>query len=100
MGFGIAATVNVRPKSDLTLNSPSGVYVSADGSLAFKGDSDGKKNKRGPKVPATKVFVTSGVSGRSFVKDIDKLTDEYKYVGPLTAFNVVRKDGVRPTVQF
>ncbi len=94
MGLFIGKTAQVGPKSDLTASSSPGVYISQDGSVAIKGDSDGKQKKSGaPVVPATQVQVTSATNGRTFIKDIAALKDVYRYAGRLDDFQLTRKDG-------
>lgn len=100
MGLVITKTVNVAPVSELTKNSAAGVYVAKDGSVAIKGDSDGKIKNGRPAVPAHQVMVTSGKSGRTFIKDIAKLTDAYKYVGQNRQFALTPVAGFNPTVRW
>lgn len=100
MGLCINKTASVGPKSDLTANSSPGVYVSQDGSVAVKGDSDGSQKAGHPKLPATQVQVTSATNGRTFIKDIAKLKDVYRYAGRLDQYQLTRKDGVTPRLDF
>jgi hypothetical protein len=100
MGLNIATTAAVAPKSDLTAQSQPGIYVSKDGSVAVKGDSDGSQKAGRPKLPATQVQVTSGTNGRTFVKDICKLKDAYKFAGRLEQYKLVRTDGTSPRLDF
>ena len=100
MGLRIMNTVKVAPKTELTLNSAAGIYQSKDGSVAVKGDSDGKIKGGRPAVPATHVLVTSAKSGRTFIKPIDKLTDEYKFVGRNDQFQLVPVPGFNPVVRW
>ncbi len=100
MGLNINAVATQSRPSDLTLHSQSGVYVSKDGSTAVKGDSDGSQKAGRPKLPATQVQVTSGTNGRTFIKDIAKLKDTYRFVGRLDQYKLVRNDGSTPRVDF
>lgn len=100
MGLCIQATATTKPKSDLTADSQPGVYVSEDGSVAVKGDSDGSQKAGRPKLPAKQVQVTSATNGRTFIKDIEKLKDSYRFVGRLDQYKLVRKDGLVPRADF
>lgn len=101
MGLNITAAGSTKPRTDLTANSAPGVYLSEDGSVAVKGDSDGSQSKAGrPKLPATQVQVTSASNGRTFIKDIAKLKDAYRYVGRLDQYKLVRVDGTTPRADF
>lgn len=84
IGFSQAAN------NDLTIDSAAGVYQSEDGSIAIKGDSNGKKRGDRPSLPATQVTVTSAKSGRTFIKDIEKCKDNYTYLGSLSSFKLVK----------
>lgn len=70
--------------STLSVDSAPGLYQSRhDGSIAIKGDSNGKKKGNRPSIPATQVTVVSGTNGRTFIKDIAKLTDQYDFIADL-----------------
>lgn len=89
--MGINFGRGVAPvRSNITVDSPAGIYVSARGSLLLKPDSNSKGNGKRDS-SGTVIILDDCDTHKTFVKNVASLKGQYEYHGSLENFELTKK---------